>query len=491
MENQASSMITGIDVFRSILPSTNSKNDNYTLTAQELAQLQEVLNHADEVIHSGNETIDLLLTSIDQNRVSTSTFKKHSAAAIVNNAIRSFSYPKMLDKSRVFATIEDEFDFLGSDTLLKFALYNLLKNAFYYQNSESFRIDIDVKRQAGKNLIIVRDNGVGIAPEQLDEIFKDFYTFGKNNSYGLGLPFCRKVMRSFGGSIHCRSVLGEWTEFILTFPDYDSERVKQIKLDLMKSKSVLYIGEEDIIYHHLNELAFYQGFTMYSINVEEAIHREEFEFEFDIILVSLNKLSSQWDKLSLLENKLHFTEAKIGYLYDKNHHYPVNISRYLTVYPIEMHQLLLEHSLIMDQLFFEIEESSVNRNQIKTPEVCYQRRILLVDDNESLRIFSALLLEKQGYEVFQANNGKQALDIISTESVDLIIMDLDMPVMNGFDTTKAIRHLDADYHHVPIIGYTGDDRSETISEIYKIGMNDYIVKPADKEILLQKIANWL
>lgn len=491
MRNPLSALKSSIDVFRSILPSTNSKNDNYTLTAQELAQLQEVLNHADEVIHSGNETIDLLLTSIDQNRVSTSTFKKHSAAAIVNNAIRSFSYPKMLDKSRVFATIEDEFDFLGSDTLLKFALYNLLKNAFYYQNSESFRIDIDVKRQAGKNLIIVRDNGVGIAPEQLDEIFKDFYTFGKNNSYGLGLPFCRKVMRSFGGSIHCRSVLGEWTEFILTFPDYDSERVKQIKLDLMKSKSVLYIGEEDIIYHHLNELAFYQGFTMYSVNVEEAIHREEFEFEFDIILVSLNKLSSQWDKLSLLENKLHFTEAKIGYLYDKNHHYPVNISRYLTVYPIEMHQLLLEHSLIMDQLFFEIEESSVNRNQIKTPEVCYQRRILLVDDNESLRIFSALLLEKQGYEVFQANNGKQALEILSTESVDLIIMDLDMPVMNGFDTTKAIRHLDADYHHVPIIGYTGDDRSETISEIYKIGMNDYIVKPADKEILLQKIANWL
>lgn len=491
IRNPLSALKSSVDVLRALLPAAESTSVSYTFTAQELAQIQEVLNNADEVIHSGNETIDLLLTSIDQNRVSTSTFKKHSAKAIVNNAIRSFSYPKALDKSMVTVTIEHEFDFLGSDTLLKFALYNLLKNAFYYQNSDHFQIDIKLKRQFDNNIIVVRDNGVGIAPDQLDEVFKDFYTFGKNNSYGLGLPFCRKVMRSFGGSIHCRSVFGEWTEFILTFPDYFSERVKHIKLDLMKSKSVLYIGEQEIIYHHLNEQAFYQGFSMNSVSLEQAIQREEFEFEFDVILINLDKLSSQWGRLSVLEDKLHFTEAKIGYLYDKNHHYPVNISRYLTIYPIEMHQLLLDSSLMMEQLFFEMEENSANRNQIKSAEVCYQRRILLVDDNESLRLFSALLLEKQGYEVFQANNGKQALEILSNESVDLIIMDLDMPVMNGFDTTKAIRNLDTSYHHIPIIGYTGDDRSETVSEIYKIGMNDYIVKPADKEILLRKIANWL
>ncbi|NNN45318.1 MULTISPECIES: hybrid sensor histidine kinase/response regulator [unclassified Vibrio] len=491
MRNPLSALKSSVDVLRSILPTTQSSTANYTLTAQELEQLHEILTNADEVIHSGNETIDLLLTSIDENRVSTSTFKKHSAKAIVNNAIRSFSYPKALDKSMLKVTIEHEFDFLGSDTLLKFALYNLLKNAFYYQNSEHFQVDIKLKRQDGDNLIVVRDNGIGIAPDQLDEIFKDFYTFGKNNSYGLGLPFCRKVMRSFAGSIDCRSVLGEWTEFILTFPDYFSDQVKQLKLDLMKSKSVLYIGQAEVIYHHLLEQAFYQGFSMHIISLEEAIHREEFEFEFDVILVNLEKLSSQWDKLNILENKFHFTEARIGYLYDKNQSYPVNISRYITVYPIELHHLLLNSPLMFDQLFFEMDNLAEDRNLIKRPDVCYQRRILLVDDNESLRTFSALLLEKQGYDIVQANNGKHALDILSNESVDLIIMDLDMPIMNGFKAAEAIRKLNTDESKIPIIGYTGDDRSETINAIYKNGMNDYIVKPADKDILLKKIANWL
>ncbi|NAX05576.1 response regulator [Vibrio sp. V30_P3S12P165] len=146
---------------------------------------------------------------------------------------------------------------------------------------------------------------------------------------------------------------------------------------------------------------------------------------------------------------------------------------------------------MFDQLFFEMDNLAEDRNLIKRPDVCYQRRILLVDDNESLRTFSALLLEKQGYDIVQANNGKHALDILSNESVDLIIMDLDMPIMNGFKAAEAIRKLNTDESKIPIIGYTGDDRSETINAIYKNGMNDYIVKPADKDILLKKIANWL
>ncbi|MCG6451054.1 ATP-binding protein, partial [Vibrio parahaemolyticus] len=152
------------------------------------------------------------------------------------------SYKRALDRQAVTLNAINDFDYFGSETLLKFALYNLLKNAFYYQNSEHFHIEVTLITRGQENLIIVRDNGVGIAPDRLDDIFKDFYTFGKNGSYGLGLPFCRKVMKSFGGNIRCASVLGEWTEFTLSFPQYHSERVSHIKLDLMKNKSVLYVG---------------------------------------------------------------------------------------------------------------------------------------------------------------------------------------------------------------------------------------------------------
>lgn len=73
--------------------------------------MHEILNDADEVIHSGNETIDLLLTSIDQHRVSTSTFRKLSAATVVENAIHSFAYKRAVDRAAVSLTVNQDFDF--------------------------------------------------------------------------------------------------------------------------------------------------------------------------------------------------------------------------------------------------------------------------------------------------------------------------------------------------------------------------------------------
>lgn len=63
-------------------------------------------------------------------------------------------------------------------------------------------------------------------------------------------------MHSFGGEIICHSVFGEWTQFTLQFPDVESERIKQIKHDLLKSKSILLIGEPSLLSRHLNEQAF-------------------------------------------------------------------------------------------------------------------------------------------------------------------------------------------------------------------------------------------
>ncbi|GAL32100.1 sensor histidine kinase CqsS [Vibrio maritimus] len=91
---------------------------------------------------------------------------------------------------------------------------------------------------------MIKDTGQGIEPQLIKNIFEDFYTTGKNGTFGLGLSFCKKVMKSFGGSIVCRSEFGEWTEFELIFPDSESTQVATIKQELMKAKSVLFIGNE-------------------------------------------------------------------------------------------------------------------------------------------------------------------------------------------------------------------------------------------------------
>ncbi|WP_369686176.1 ATP-binding protein [Photobacterium kishitanii] len=113
----------------------------------------------------------------------------------------------------------NDFYFYGSDTLFSFVLFNLLKNAAYYFDSfPESHITIKLEKGLKQNKIHVRDTGPGITEEQLENLFDEFYSFGKISGNGLGLAYCQKVMESFSGSISCRSILGEFTEFTLTFP---------------------------------------------------------------------------------------------------------------------------------------------------------------------------------------------------------------------------------------------------------------------------------
>ena len=116
---------------------------------------------------------------------------------------------------------------------------------------------------------------------------------------------------------------------------------------------------------------------------------------------------------------------------------------------------------------------------------------MVVDDNESLRRFTAMLIAKQGFEVIEKEDGQQALDALDNSNVDLILMDIEMPVMNGVEASRRIRGSNKAYSTIPIIAHTGDSSPVTLEQIGKSGMSDFIVKPADKNRLFDKIANWV
>ena len=490
MRNPLSALKASLDVLNSILPEESKRQGSgYKLSAQEVALARDVIADADEVIRTGNETIDLLLTSIDENRVSRTTFKKHSIREITENSLNSFAYKSLKDKQAVSLLAGEDFEFFGSDALIKYALYNLLKNAFYYQNGDKFEVVIEARSYEWHNELTFTDNGVGIDPKVIGKIFNDFYTFGKTGSYGLGLPFCRKVMKALGGNVSCRSKLGEWTEFTLIFPKYDSPEVSNIKQDLMKSKSVLFVGEESSLLRHVNEVSFYKDFRINHLQLDAASKREEYEFEYDLIMVDLDSALSEPQAFTQLESKLHFTEGRIVFLFDKNSRYHNDIERHLTVYPIEKHRLMLEAGNIFDELFFE--DSEPNRNLLPRKQFDSGKTIVVADDNQSLRFYTSILLEQQGFTVLQASNGKQVLEELQHKAVDLILMDLEMPQLNGLETTSAIRKSQQQYAEVPILGHTGDSSESVIAKIEQVGMNDYIIKPAATEKLLDKIANWI
>jgi len=490
MRNPLSGLLTSIDVIQSILPNPKQgPQGQYTLKHDDVVLLKKVSDDAMNIIRNGNETIDLLLTSIDENRISRSTFKKHSAKNVVTEAIESFSYKRSTDRKAISLNVQGDFEFLGSDTLFKYVMYNLFKNAFHHRSSDEFHIHVSMYNEGRTNSVTVTDNGSGISNEVMRNIFQDFYTTGKSGSYGLGLPFCQKVMKAFGGDIQCQSELGEWSQFTLSFPLIGSNTVAEIQNELTKLKSVLMICEQNILTTRMTEISRFMGFDLTVINPASALNRKEYEFEFDVIFVDAEALVKQSKQLKAIESLLSFTEARVAYLYEHSTTQQIG-SMLPNVKWIETQAWLLNTKSTVDGLFFDSETLSPHSNfePLKTSK---KGTIMVVDDNESLRRFTAMLIAKQGFEVIEKEDGQQALDALDNSNVDLILMDIEMPVMNGVEASRRIRGSNKAYSTIPIIAHTGDSSPVTLEQIGKSGMSDFIVKPADKNRLFDKIANWV
>ncbi|MEZ8503254.1 response regulator [Vibrio splendidus] len=491
MRNPLSGLLTSIDVMQSILPNPKSGDHKgqYALSNEEVIQLREVGDEAMEIIHSGNETIDLLLTSIDENRVSRSTFKKHSAQAVIEGAIDSFNYKRSADKSAISLDVQSNFDFLGSDTLLKYVMYNLFKNAFHHRSPEDFHIHVTMCSDEVANQIMVTDNGSGISNDVIRRIFQDFYTTGQSGNYGLGLPFCQKVMRSFGGEIKCQSEVDQWTQFTMTFPSLSSHSVKEIKNELTKLKTVLMVSDQKVLTNKMTEVARFMGFELTVLDVVSALKNKEYQFEFDLIFVDMESLDLRASCLDRIESLLSFTEARIIYLYE---HHPIKRVRNVAFEPIwvETQVWLLNTKATIERLLFD-SNYVMPSVSVKPLEATNKRTIMVVDDNESLRRFTAMLLEKQGFDVVQKEDGQQALDALDSDDIDLILMDIEMPIMDGVEASRRIRSANKAYSSVPIIAHTGDSSPVTLEKMESSGMSDFIVKPADKNRLFDKIAHWI
>jgi len=116
--------------------------------------------------------------------------------------------------------------------------------------------------------------------------------------------------------------------------------------------------------------------------------------------------------------------------------------------------------------------------------------ILLVEDNEINQLVARELLIANGYSVDIADNGQIAIDMIHKKHYDLVLMDIQMPVMDGLSATKKIRE-DSAYDHLPIIAMSANAMSSDIEKSINSGMNDHLTKPIDPELLYSSLKKWI
>ncbi|MBA8667370.1 hypothetical protein H1Q59_05630 [Holosporaceae bacterium 'Namur'] len=185
-------------------------NCTFTLKEEDADTLAEFTQMLTKVSSQGISTVDGLLASL-KSTVIADDKKNITIEECVTTSILEY---KLLnpEKDGVYINIADNFSFFGSMHYVKHLLSNLLTNAYKY-GGRNVKIEI----RAEKNKLYFRDDGKGIAEDDLPYIFDRFYSKSKSGT-GIGLAFCKMVMQDMGGYIECKSKLGKYTEFILTFP---------------------------------------------------------------------------------------------------------------------------------------------------------------------------------------------------------------------------------------------------------------------------------
>jgi CheY-like chemotaxis protein/HPt (histidine-containing phosphotransfer) domain-containing protein len=118
------------------------------------------------------------------------------------------------------------------------------------------------------------------------------------------------------------------------------------------------------------------------------------------------------------------------------------------------------------------------------------RRILLVDDNPLNQIVAEAMLVQDGHDVVIAGDGVEALAAVREQPFDLVLMDMQMPVMDGLEAARRIRALDAAVRDIPIVALSANVMPEQIARCRDAGMNDHLAKPIDRDMLRQVVATW-
>jgi CheY-like chemotaxis protein len=121
------------------------------------------------------------------------------------------------------------------------------------------------------------------------------------------------------------------------------------------------------------------------------------------------------------------------------------------------------------------------------PSPSRRLKILLVEDNVVNRRLVTIILTKAGHDVVTAHDGRAAIEAYTRAPHDIILMDLQMPVMGGYEATVEIRRLETGQRRIPIIALTANAMAETHDECLRSGMDGYVTKPINREELLKTI----
>ena len=474
------------------LPSGRSGNDIAQDTIKNIETIKQRVAQAQMALNRGLHVIDMTLENFRSDAVSNEDFTCLSAAASTRRAIDEYGYASELERHMVYLDSNEDFMFRGDENSYMLVIYNLLVNSLYFlHTAPGGRIDIRMEQGETENIISVRDNGPGISFDNLSKIFDPFFTAGKKGGTGLGLAFCKRIMRSFGGDIICKSERGQFTEFVLSFPVLDKALIDEYEAKLFDEYKPVFFGKKLLL----------AGTAHDSL---EMIRRQLTPFGMDTIVASdgsqaLNMIVSSRYDILLADIDLPFINAAelgrkiretgreipvVAYSFSKH---PVPGKKHAGSSGIDA---WISMPPALSELLYAL-KTTLQTTHETLKESLDGKTVLVVDDLDFNRRVIKSMLNKLGVTIHEASDGQDALDKLKTYHCDLLIMDMKMPVLDGFEATRRIRSGISTYRNIPILGLSGNLDNTTLKMAKQSGMNDCLTKPVKLKEFLQKVGSML
>ncbi|GGF63963.1 response regulator [Alteromonas lipolytica] len=402
---------------------------------------------------------------------------------------------------------------IGDPLRLNQILTNLISNAIKFTEQGEIVLRVEVTHQEDNQATLtfsVKDTGIGLSEQQQSRLFESFSqadssTTRKFGGTGLGLAICKKLVTAMQGCIGVSSETGRGSEFFFSIPFERTATVAQAKneISLLRGKRALIVDDTEsarnIITEALQSLGMQVSATDSGEQALQLLESASAPFDFAIVDWQMPGL----DGIETL-HQLRAVQA--------HHKHPLHCvlvtaySREDALAQIAQHQLTdiailakpLSSIALADQLLsFYASASSATHSDlpvsVNAPDDIQHllgTRVLLVEDNPINQQVANELLEAYGIEVMIAGNGVEALTLLKQHKIDLVLLDIDMPVMDGFETIGHIR-ANMMWQDLPVIAMTAHAQESIRDKCLQLGMNEHIAKPFDENALFTLLTKWL
>ncbi|WP_394697891.1 response regulator [uncultured Methanomethylovorans sp.] len=396
---------------------------------------------------------------------------------------------------------------------LRQVLVNLLGNAIKFTEKGEVELKIEASKIIDKTNEIeltfsVRDSGIGISKENHSKIFESFSQADgsitrKFGGTGLGLTISNKLLNKMGSRLELESEPGKGSVFYFTVK-LQAEKNKSFDSKCMEIHNALILDDNitscSILQNILKKKDIQTDIAITSAEAFEMLNKEK---KYDLIIVDYHMPDTDGLKfIRSIRKMLHSDPDKqqIIFLYNSNDGPQIldelkqlGVHSYL-VKPVKVTELFEAFDKLSSFEGKHKEHTTEEKKLLVIHPVDRVYTIMIADDNETNMMLASAIVSKliPGVKVLKAKDGKEALQIFREITPDLVLMDIQMPGMSGYETAIAIRNFEANSNsHVPIIALTAGTVKGELERCKQAGMDDYITKPVISGTIQSVLQRWL